>query len=130
MITSFRAWVKQFFATGRSPFFQMHLPKESQATTKEGFKITCNSRLYISDNKLQYWHYMQVKLLDLIFILTALEKWYSAFSEYSGIRLKIFPVTYSSIARWAGIFLSSAEKQNISRREKQCSQKKKDTSNH
>lgn len=38
--TLFNAKVKQFFAEDRSPFFQMQLPKHSQASAREGFNLT------------------------------------------------------------------------------------------
>ena len=41
-ITLLNARVKQFFAEDRSPFFQMQLPKHSQASASDGFNLTWN----------------------------------------------------------------------------------------
>ena len=41
-ITLLNARVKQFFAEDRSPFFQMQLPKHSQASASAGFNLTWN----------------------------------------------------------------------------------------
>lgn len=40
-MTLLNARVKQFFAADRSPFFQMQLPKHSQASARDGFNLTC-----------------------------------------------------------------------------------------
>lgn len=65
-MTFFRAEVKQNFAISRSPFFQLQLPKQNQASTREGFSLTCKRGLYtFQKKKLHYVHYNQVKLLDL-----------------------------------------------------------------
>lgn len=40
IITLLRARLKQFFAEVKSPFFQMQLPKQSQASPRDGFSLT------------------------------------------------------------------------------------------
>lgn len=42
--TLLSASVKQFFAEGRSPFFQMQLPKHSQASARDGLNFTWNCK--------------------------------------------------------------------------------------
>lgn len=46
--TLLNARLKQFFAEGRSPFFQMQLPKHNQASARDGFNLTWTKKVLIS----------------------------------------------------------------------------------
>ena len=61
--TLLNAKVKQFFAEDRSPFFQMQLPKHSQASAREGFNLTWS--LKQSNSSLQTKAYKLQNLNDL-----------------------------------------------------------------
>lgn len=40
-LTLLNARLRQFFAVDRSPFFQIQLPKHSQASARDGFNLIC-----------------------------------------------------------------------------------------
>jgi hypothetical protein len=65
-LTLLSARLKQFFAEGKSPFFQMQFPKHSQASASDGFNLTWG-------NELSQFQTMDLKLS----IITPKTKWNS-----------------------------------------------------
>lgn len=74
--------MKQFLAAGRSPFFQMQLPRHSQASARDGFSFTWGIKALKHESEPVHWSKLNYK----IFLLSILAH------SFREMILSIFPV--------------------------------------